>query len=208
MSTLARRGVMLVLSSPSGAGKTSIARALHTSERELQLSVSVTTRTARPGEDEGVHYYFRSLPEVEAMIAGGDLLEYAHVFDHVYGTPRGPVETALASGTDVLFDIDWQGTRQLAAVAREDLVSIFILPPTLGDLEKRLRGRGQDSEAIIAKRMVKATSEIAHWNEYDYVVVNHDLATSIEAVRSILNVERRRRHRQVGLVKFANSLLA
>lgn len=207
MSALARRGVMLVLSSPSGAGKTSIARALQASEKDLKLSVSVTTRAARPGEDEGIHYFFRTQAEVEAMVAGGELLEYAHVFDNIYGTPKGPVEDHLAKGEDVLFDIDWQGTRQLAAVAREDLVSIFILPPTIGDLEKRLRGRGQDSEDVIAKRMAKATSEIAHWNEYDYVVVNHDLATSIEAVRSILSVERRRRSRQIGLQKFAASLL-
>jgi len=208
MSVLARRGVMLVLSSPSGAGKTSIARALQASEKDLKLSVSVTTRAPRPGEDEGVHYFFRSQPEVEAMIARGELLEHAHVFDHIYGTPKGPVEAHLANGEDVLFDIDWQGTRQLAAVAREDLVSVFILPPTLGDLEKRLRGRGQDSEEVIAKRMAKASSEISHWHEYDYVVVNHDLATSIEAVRSILSVERRRRQRQIGLQKFATSLLA
>lgn len=206
VSDVARRGLMLVLSSPSGAGKSTISRALLAQDDRLALSVSVTTRAPRPGEEDGIHYYFRSLEEVEALAASGGLLEHARVFNNIYGTPRQAVEDALQDGRDVMFDIDWQGNRQLADNARDDLVSVFILPPSLEELERRLRGRGQDSPEVIAGRMEQAASEISHWGEYDYVVVNSDLDQSIAAVQSILTAERLKRTRQTGLGGFISTL--
>lgn len=207
-STIARRGVMLVLSSPSGAGKSTISRALLESEGDLALSVSVTTRAPRPGEDEAVHYFFRSIPDVEAMAEKGELLEWAKVFENYYGTPRQPVENALSAGRDVMFDIDWQGNRQLKENAPDDVVSIFILPPSLAELEQRLVKRGQDSAEIIAKRMAKAVDEISHWGEYDYCVVNVSLEDSIAQVRAILHAERLKRERRVGMAAFVQSSLS
>lgn len=205
---IARRGVMLVLSSPSGAGKSTISRALLDSEAELALSVSVTTRDPRPGEDEAVHYFFRSVPEVEAMAEKGELLEWAKVFENYYGTPRQPVEQALQAGRDVMFDIDWQGNRQLKANAPDDVVSIFILPPSLAELESRLVKRGQDSAEVIAKRMAKAVDEISHWDEYDYCVVNISLEDSIAQVKAILHAERLKRDRRIGMAAFVAGALA
>jgi guanylate kinase len=201
-----RRGLMLVLSSPSGAGKTSIARALLAQEPELTMSVSVTTRPMRPGEVEGKDYHFIDMQEFERLVVTGGLLEHARVFDNCYGTPKAPVEAALQAGKDVLFDIDWQGTQQLAQNARADLVAVFILPPSVAELEKRLRGRAQDPEEVIQKRMAKAADEMSHWREYAYVLVNSDLAASISGVRSILAAERLKRDRQVGMVEFVNHL--
>lgn len=201
-SPIARRGVMLVLSSPSGAGKSTISRALLASEPDLALSVSVTTRAPRPGEEEAVHYFFRTIEQVEQMVDQSALLEWARVFDNYYGTPRQPVEDALSNGRDVMFDIDWQGNRQIRDNAADDLVSIFILPPSLSELESRLRNRGQDSDEVIARRMAKAMDEISHWDEYDYCVVNEDLDDSIAQVRAILHAERLKRERRVGMADF------
>jgi guanylate kinase len=201
-----RRGMMLVLSSPSGAGKTSIARAILEQEPELTMSVSVTTRAMRPGEVEGQDYHFIDMAEFDRLVSSNGLLEHAKVFDNCYGTPKAPVEAALKSGRDVLFDIDWQGTQQLAQNARADLVAVFILPPSVEELEKRLRGRAQDPEEVIKKRMAKAADEMSHWREYEYVLVNRDLKESIEGVRSILAAERLKRDRQVGMVEFVNHL--
>ncbi|MBB6209484.1 guanylate kinase [Novispirillum itersonii] len=200
------RGVMLVLSSPSGAGKSTISRALLERDPHLSMSVSVTTRSPRPGEVDGVHYFFRGIPEVQAMVEQGEMLEHARVFDNYYGTPRQPVEDALRTGRDVLFDIDWQGTQQLAQNAREDLVSVFILPPSLEELERRLRGRAQDPEEVVRKRMSKASDEMSHWPEYDYVVINVDIEESIQAVQAILRAERLKRNRQMGLAQFVNGM--
>lgn len=200
------RGVMLVLSSPSGAGKSTISRALLERDPRLSMSVSMTTSPPRPGEVDGVDYFFRSIPDVQAMVAQGGMLEHAKVFDNYYGTPRQPVEEALRDGRDVLFDIDWQGTQQLAQNAREDLVSVFILPPSLEELERRLRGRAQDPEEVVRKRMSKASDEMSHWPEYDYVVVNVDIEDSILAVQAILRAERLKRTRQMGLAQFVNGM--
>lgn len=201
-----RRGLMLVLSSPSGAGKSTISRALLQSEPLLAISVSATTRQPRPGEVDGKDYHFIGLERMKAMIDNGEFLEHAKVFDNYYGTPKAPVEAALASGKDVLFDIDWQGTQQVKANARDDLVTIFVLPPSIKELERRLRGRAQDPEEVIQKRMGKAADEMSHWPEYDYVIVNRDLDVSINAVKSILHAERLKRFRQVGLADFVNKL--
>lgn len=201
-----RRGLMLVLSSPSGAGKTTIARGLLERDSGITMSVSVTTRAMRPGEVEGLDYYFIDQQRFDRMAETGDLLEHARVFGNCYGTPRVAVEDALGAGRDVLFAIDWQGAQQLAQNARDDLVSVFVLPPSVSELERRLRGRGQDSEEVIANRMAKASNEISHWPEYDYVIVNHDVEESITAVESILRAERLRRRRQVGLPKFVRSI--
>ena len=201
-----RRGLMFVLSSPSGAGKTSISRRLLERHQDISLSVSVTTRAPRPGEVDGVHYHFIDRPAFERMAANGDLLEHAEVFGRHYGTPRGPVEAALADGRDVLFDIDWQGTQQLAENARDDLVAVFILPPTAAELERRLRTRAQDSDEEIARRMSKAAGEMSHWPEYDYVIVNADFETSVAQTDAILTAERLRRRRLIGLGDFVRSL--
>ena len=205
-SPIHRRGLMLVLSSPSGAGKTTIARGLLERDAGITMSVSVTTRPMRPGEAEGLDYYFIDQHRFDHMAETGDLLEHARVFGNCYGTPRVAVEDALGAGRDVLFAIDWQGAQQLAQNARDDLVSVFVLPPSVGELERRLRGRGQDSEEVIANRMAKASNEISHWPEYDYVIVNSDVNESIAAVEAILHAERLRRRRQVGLPEFVRSI--
>ncbi|MBF0355511.1 MAG: guanylate kinase [Alphaproteobacteria bacterium] len=201
-----RRGLMLVLSSPSGAGKSSIARTLLETEPQLAMSVSATTRAPRPGEVDGKDYHFIDIERMKGMIDQGAFLEHAKVFDNYYGTPRAPVEAALTSGKDVLFDIDWQGTQQVAANARADLVTVFVLPPSVEELERRLRGRGQDSDEVVAKRMGKAADEMSHWPEYDYVIVNRDLDVSIASVKAILSAERLKRFRQVGMADFVNKL--
>ena len=205
---IARRGLMLVLSSPSGAGKTTISRRLLDRDPGITLSVSVTTRPMRPGEQPGVHYYFVDMPEFDRMAGQGELLEHARVFGNCYGTPRHAVETALSAGRDVLFDIDWQGMQQLAANARADLVSVFVLPPSGTELERRLHARGQDSAEVIAQRMAKASDEISHWGEYEYVIVNNDVDESVQAVQAILRAERLRRTRQVGMPAFVESVQA
>jgi guanylate kinase len=198
---------MLVLSSPSGAGKTTISRALLKTDEHLTMSISVTTRAPRPGEEHGKDYFFVTEAEYHKMVKTGELLEHARVFDNFYGTPRSYVEQQLAAGRDVLFDIDWQGTQQLKASAGGDLVSVFILPPSIADLEKRLRGRAQDSEDVVQRRMARAADEMSHWPEYDYVVVNRDVEQSIAQVQAILTAERLRQHRRAaGLVAFVNTM--
>lgn len=203
---IGRRGLMLVLSSPSGAGKTSISRALLERDGGLELSISVTTRPRRPGEAHGEDYVFLDATEFNLMVNRRELLEHAIVFDHYYGTPRGPVEAALAAGRDVLFDIDWQGTQQLAESARADLVSVFILPPSMTELDRRLHTRAQDTDAVIAQRMAKAADEMTHWDAYDYVVVNTDFDASVAKVEAILQAERLKRVRQIGLANFVTRL--
>jgi guanylate kinase len=205
-NVIARRGLMLVLSSPSGAGKTSISRALLAREPGLSMSVSATTRPKRPGEVAGRDYHFVDTETFGLMVNRDELLEHAKVFGNYYGTPRAPVEASLASGHDVLFDIDWQGTQQLRQTAGRDLVAIFILPPSTRELEKRLTSRAQDSARVVAERMAKAADEMSHWPEYDYVLVNEDLETSTAAVVSILAAERLRRERQIGLGDFVKAL--
>ncbi len=197
---------MLVLSSPSGAGKTTLTRGLLESDTEIVLSVSATTRKMRPNEVDGRDYYFVSPERFEQMAAREEFFEHAHVFDRRYGTPKEPVLAALRAGRDVLFDIDWQGTQQLKERAREDLVSIFVLPPSHDELERRLKTRAQDSDDIVAARMAKAASEISHWPEYDYVVLNDDLGRAQSRVRSILEAERARRTRLVGVGEFVAEL--
>ena len=203
---IARRGLMLVLSSPSGAGKTTLSRKLLAADPEVTLSVSVTTRPARPGEVDGRDYHFIDVARFEAMVARGELLEWATVFDHCYGTPRAAAIEALAAGRDVLFDIDWQGTQQLREKARSDLASVFVLPPSVEELEKRLRSRAQDPEDVIRRRMMKATEEMSHWAEYDYVVVNLELERAFAELRAILAAERLKRERQRGLSDFVREL--
>jgi guanylate kinase len=203
-----RRGLMLVLSSPSGAGKTSISRRLLAEDNGLDLSVSATTRKRRPGEVEGKDYHFVSNDDFHLMINNREMLEYAKVFDHYYGTPSAPVMAALAAGRDVLFDIDWQGTQQLADANSDDLVSIFVLPPSTRDLEKRVLSRAQDSRDIVAARMSKASDEISHYREYDYILVNIDLDQAVDEVKAIIQAERLRRDRQVGLTDFVKRLRA
>ena len=206
MKDIRRKGIMLVLSSPSGAGKTTIANRLLALEKNVVPSVSVTTRPPRPGEIDGKDYIFIDASQFSQMIKNEGLLEYAEVFGHSYGTPKEQVSDSIRDGRDIIFDIDWQGTQQLAQIARNDLVSIFILPPSTTELEKRLRGRAQDAEKIVQRRMSQASTEMSHWAEYDYVIVNHDLEASVEAVRAILTAERLRRTRQSGLVDFVNAL--
>jgi guanylate kinase len=206
--TVARRGLMLVLSSPSGAGKTTLSRMLLKADRHIDLSVSVTTRPQRPGEIDGRDYHFIDMVRFESMVKSGKLLEWAEVFGHRYGTPRIPVEKALHAGRDVLFDIDWQGTQQLREKARDDLVSVFILPPTVTELQQRLERRAQDTRAIIAGRMAKAAGEMSHWPEYDYVIVNRDKKDAFAEVRAILAAERLKRERQIGLSAFVRDLQA
>lgn len=197
---------MLVLSSPSGAGKTTVARALLETEAGLTMSVSATTRAPRPGEKDGIDYFFVKPDAFAGMVERGEFLENARVFGNSYGTPRAAVEQQLAAGQDVLFDIDWQGTQQLRETAPEDLVTIFILPPSLVELERRLKSRGQDSDDTVRHRMDRANSEMSHWAEYDYVFVNYDLAVSIANVRTILAAERLRRSRQLGMSEFVNAM--
>ena len=202
-----RRGLMLVLSSPSGAGKSTLSRKLLAENPKMTMSVSATTRKPRASEQNGVDYYFVGKDEFRDMMDAGKFLEYAKVFDHYYGTPQEPVEAALALGHDVLFDIDWQGAQQLTQAAGDDLVKIFILPPSKRELEKRLRGRAQDSEAVIARRMAKSASEMSHWAEYDYVIINDDLERSMEELRTIIASERMKRKRQLWLSQFVKSLI-
>jgi guanylate kinase len=201
-----RRGLMLVLSSPSGAGKTTLSRALLADTENMKMSVSATTRPMRPGEKDGEDYYFVEPVDFNLMINRDELLEHAKVFGNYYGTPRAAVEEALSSGNDVLFDIDWQGTQQLAQKMRDDLVSIFILPPSTAALEKRLKSRAQDSDEVVAQRMSKASEEISHWREYDYVVVNDDVEKCLSEVRAILKAERVRCSRRTGLIDFVSRL--
>jgi len=203
-----RRGMMLVLSSPSGAGKTTLSRKLLAADPDIVMSVSVTTRPPRAGEVDGRDYHFIDAARFEAMEKGGELLECAHVFGHSYGSPRHPVDNAISQGRDVLFDIDWQGTQKLRELARSDLVSVFVLPPSMKELERRLHTRAQDSEAVIAGRMAKAVDEMSHWAEYDYVVINRDLDQAFADVQAILAAERRKRDRQTGLSTFVRGLQA
>ena len=201
-----RRGLMLVLSSPSGAGKTTLSRQLLSNDSQIQLSVSCTTRQKRPGERDGVDYRFVDTATFRGMIERGEFLEHARVFDHYYGTPKAPVDAALGSGRDVLFDIDWQGTQQLKEQGRDDLVTVFILPPSTRDLERRLITRAQDSPEIVAQRMAKAADEMSHWAEYDYAIINRDIATSLMELKSVLTAERLKRERQFGLAAFVKAL--
>jgi guanylate kinase len=201
-----RRGLLLVLSSPSGAGKTTLAHRLVASDQHIAMSVSVTTRICRPGEVEGQDYFFISEAEFKSRRDKGDLLEWAAVFDHHYGTPKTPVMDALAGGRDVLFDIDWQGAQQLNEQLPHDLVRVFILPPDGKTLERRLTSRAQDAPEVVAKRMKKASAEISHWPEYDYVIVNRDIDESHAALSAILTSERLKRRRQLGLTRFVRSI--
>ena len=203
-----RRGVCLVLCAASGAGKSSVGRALLASEPELSLSVSVTTRAPRPGEAEGVHYFFRTVEEFQAMLADGEIMEHAEVFGRFYGSPRAPVRDALSAGRDVLFDIDWQGHLQLRAALPSDVVCVHLLPPGLVELERRLRARGQDSELEVTRRMAAARSEIAHWSDADHVLMNHDFDATVEGVRAVLHAARSARARQPGLEGIVAGLLA
>jgi guanylate kinase len=203
---IARRGLMLVLSSPSGAGKTTLSRMLLTVERNIELSISVTTRPKRRGEVNGRHYHFIDRKRFDQLVRNKELLEYAEVFGNGYGTPRKPVERALKAGRDVLFDIDWQGTQQLREAARDDLVSVFILPPSSGELSRRLHTRAQDDRKVIRARMARAGDEMSHWAEYDYVVVNRDLDRAFGDIRAILAAERLKRERQPGLSAFVRGL--
>ncbi|UYH51089.1 guanylate kinase [Candidatus Kirkpatrickella diaphorinae] len=200
--SIKRRGVCLIISAPSGAGKSTIANALRASESRLMHSVSVTTRLPRPGEKEGVHYHFRDRKAYDEMIAQGDLLEWAEVFGHGYGTPRRPVEEALADGYDMVFDIDWQGHRLMRAALPDDVVSIFILPPSIEELERRLRGRQSDSNETIENRMRAAQNELSHWAEFDHNIVNDDLDHAIRQTKAVLRAARLRTARQVGLNAF------
>jgi guanylate kinase len=205
---IARRGLMLVLSSPSGAGKTTLARRLLDGEPGIEMSISHTTRPKRNGEKDGQHYHFVDRDTFTRMRDQGEFLEWAVVFDNFYGTTRKPVEQALSEGRDVLFDVDWQGAASLRAQAENDVVTVFILPPTAADLEQRLNVRAQDSPEIVRRRMLGASNEIQHWDDYDYVVINHDIACSVAAVHSILAAERLRRSRLTGLRGFVQNLLA
>ena len=203
----ARRGLLIILSSPSGAGKSTLAKSLRDWDATIAFSVSATTRPARPGEEDGRDYYFRSRDAFLQMVESGEMLEHAEVFGNLYGSPRAPVEAAIGEGRDVLFDIDWQGGQQIVdSPLGGDVVSIFILPPSIADLESRLRARGQDSEAVIAGRMEKSRSEISHWAEYDYVLVNRDVGQAAEELRTILTAERLKRTRQTGLAEFVRGL--
>jgi len=207
-TAVTRRGLMLVLSSPSGAVKTTLTRRLLDEDRGVTLSVSVTTRKMRPGEKDGRDYYFVDRRHFDAMVEKNELLEWAEVFDNYYGTPKKAVMDALAAGRDVLFDVDWQGTQQLRDKAPNDLVSIFVLPPSIPELERRLQKRAQDDYETIHRRMAKAADEMSHWQEYDYVVINHDLDQTFGDVLAILAAERVKRDRQVGLSDFVRSLQA
>ncbi len=204
-----RRGLLIILSSPSGAGKSTLARALRDWDPAIRFSVSATTRAPRPGEQDGREYHFRTRDQFLDMVAQGQMLEHAEVFGNLYGSPRAPVEEALARGEDTLFDIDWQGGQQIRNSALgKDVVSIFILPPSMAELERRLRGRGQDSDAVIATRMAKSQAEVSHWAEYDYVLVNRDVAATAAALTGIVAAERLRRDRQPWLTDFVRALNA
>ena len=207
-SDIARRGLMLVLSSPSGAGKTTIARKLLEEDKDIEISVSYTTRKKRKGERDGKDYHFVNHDAFTRMRDQGEFLEWAVVFDNYYGTTREPVEQALTEGRDVLFDVDWQGAASLRATAKDDVVTVFILPPTAADLEQRLNVRAQDPPEIVRRRMLGASNEIQHWTEYDYVVVNYDVGGSVAAIRAILTAERLRRTRLTGLKDFVQNLLS
>ena len=204
--TMTRRGLLLILSSPSGAGKSTLSRRLMAWDQDLSFSVSATTRSPRSGEVDGREYYFKTRAEFQAMVKDGQMLEHAEVFGNFYGSPRGPVEDAMTQGRDTLFDIDWQGGQQIKQAMRGDVVSIFILPPSIAELESRLRGRAQDSEQVIAQRMAKSQAEISHWMEYDYVIVNRDLDTAFGELVTILQAERLRRDRQPHLADFVRGL--
>jgi guanylate kinase len=204
----ARRGLLIVLSSPSGAGKSTLTRLLLAEDDNMSMSVSATTRAPRSGEVDGQHYFFISKDKFADMIDGNAFLEHAKVFDNYYGTPSEPVEAALASGRDVLFDIDWQGAQQLTQAAADDLVRVFILPPDMHELERRLRSRAQDSDDVIAKRMAKSEAEISHWAEYDYVIVNSDIDAAMDELRAIIKAERMARRRQLWLQPFVRSLIS
>ncbi|OWY09195.1 guanylate kinase [Thioclava sp. F42-5] len=207
MPDTARRGLLIILSSPSGAGKSTLAKRLMSWDPTLRFSVSATTRDPRTGETDGVEYFFKTRAEFEAMVVQGDMLEHAEVFGNFYGTPKGPVEAAMGEGRDTLFDVDWQGGQQIRnSTLGKDVVSIFILPPSIAALEDRLRSRAQDSDDVIRSRMEKSLAEISHWSEYDYVLVNDDLDRAEEMLRTILTAERNRRDRQVGLSEFVRKL--
>jgi guanylate kinase len=201
-----RRGILFIVSSPSGAGKSTISRILLEAEPGLEMSVSATTREPRPGEVHGRDYHFVDLEDFKSMVAANQFLEWARVFGHRYGTPRVPVERALAEGRDVLFDIDWQGAQQLYQQAGGDVVRIFIFPPSMEELERRLRARRTDSDEVINGRMARAAGEISHWDGYDYIIVNDDIESCFEKVRTILKAEREKRSRQTGLIGFVRSL--
>lgn len=203
---LPRRGLMFILSSPSGAGKTTIARKLLAVEENLSMSVSVTTRPMREGEVEGRDYFFTQRPAFDAKVKEGDFLEWAEVFGNCYGTPRARIVEGLERGQDFLFDVDWQGAQQLSQRAREDVVSVFLLPPNMQELERRLRSRATDDESVIAGRMARAGDEISHWDSYDYVVINHELEDCFDKVRTVLHAERLKRSRQTGLIDFTRDL--
>ena len=203
-----RRGLLIVLSSPSGAGKSTISRMLLEADDDVTMSVSATTRPIRPGEIDSRDYHFVSDADFQAMIADGEFAEWAPVFDHHYGSPQTPIKAALKAGRDVLFDIDWQGTQQLHAAMGEDLVRVFILPPSMAELERRLRTRATDSDSIIEGRMQRAAGEISHWAEYDYVLINEDTDACLAEVRAIVAAERLKRWRQAGLVAFVRDLVA
>jgi guanylate kinase len=205
--TRERRGLLIVLSSPSGAGKSTISRMLLEADSEVTMSVSATTRPMRPAETEGVDYHFVDDAEFDRMIAANEFVEWAYVFGHRYGTPKAPVKAALRKGRDILFDIDWQGARQLEPDFGEHLVTVFLLPPSMAELEQRLHSRGQDSKEVIADRMRRAADEIDHWAEYEYVLVNRDMNACLDRVRSIVSAERSKRVRQTGLVEFVRDLI-
>ncbi len=207
LPTRRRRGLLVVLSSPSGAGKTTISRLLLEADADVTMSISATTRPQRPGEVEGVDYHFVDDAEFDRLIETNEFVEWAPVFGYRYGTPKAPVKEALRDGRDILFDIDWQGTQQLHSAMGEDLVRIFILPPSMPELERRLRERGTDSEAVVADRMHRAAAEISHWAEYDYVLVNADMEKCLAKVQTIVAAERLKRSRQVGLVAFVRDLV-
>jgi guanylate kinase len=205
--TAPRRGLLLILSSPSGAGKSTLARRLMDWDPSLRFSVSATTRAPRPGEVGGREYYFKSRAEFEQMVAAGEMLEHAEVFGNFYGSPKGPVEAAMHEGRDTLFDIDWQGGQQIRnSTLGRDVVSVFVLPPSIAELDRRLRGRAQDSDEVIAGRMAKSQAEISHWAEYDYVIVNNDIDRAFNDLLTILQAERMRRDRQPGLAEFVRGL--
>jgi guanylate kinase len=205
--TLQRRGLMLILSSPSGAGKTTISRMLLDADPEIRLSVSATTRPIRPGEVDGVHYHFVDATEFDRMVANDEFYEWAHVFGHRYGTPKAHIRAGLKAGEDFLFDIDWQGTQQLFQKDQQDVVRIFILPPSLEELHRRLEDRGTDSAEVIEARMARARAEISHWDGYDYVLINDDIDECFAKTREILNAERMKRARQTGLIGFVRELM-